>query len=108
MDRNSQMLRIESSGNSKEFVGLLDQAHVNYLTPKGDVAAVILALGGGAGLAVLVRSLAPVIKAYFDGKVELAKENKRMLTFEINGRRAKITVQNAEKAEEILLRELES
>ncbi len=54
----------------------------------------------------MIRSLAPAIKAYFDGKKGVAGVEKRVvLVFKYKGRDVEVTAENASRAELELLRE---
>ena len=101
----AEKLRVESSADHDFLLECLDNAGVEYLKPKSEVAAIVLAFGGGVGLGTTIRSFAPVIKAYFEGKKGVVAAQKRVLTFKYKGKNVEITAENAGSAERELLRE---
>jgi|SRR5580698_2743746 hypothetical protein len=100
-----EILRVESSTDHDLLLKCLENENVECFKPKSEVAAIVLALGGGVGIGTMIRSLAPAIKAYFDGKKEVAKAQKRVLVFKYKGKNVEITAENAGVAERELLRE---
>jgi hypothetical protein len=102
---STETLRIESSTDHDLLLECLEKEKVEYLRPKSEVAAIVLALGGGVGLGTMIRSLAPAIKAYFDGRKAVAGVEKRVLVFKYKGRDVEVTAENASRAELELLRE---
>jgi hypothetical protein len=100
-----EILQVESSGDHDLLLECLENENVEYLVPKSEVAEIILALGGGVGVAAIIRSLGPAIKAYFEGKERVIKAQKRVLIFKYKGKKVEITAENAGHAERDLLRE---
>lgn len=101
----TESIRVETSADHELLLQCLAEQKIEYLKPKSEVAAIILAFGGGVGMGTMIRSLAPVIKAYFEGKKEVAKSQKRTLVFKYKGKNVEITAENAGHAERELLRE---
>jgi hypothetical protein len=50
-----------------------------------ELATIVIALGGGAGIAAIVRSIGYAIDAYFKGKQGLMKASKDSLRIIIDG-----------------------
>jgi hypothetical protein len=84
----------------------LDQHHVDYFKTKSDVAAVIIALGGGVGIAAIIKSAASGIRQYFESASKLELARKRSLTVTIADDKIQFTAENAGTAESELLKRI--
>lgn len=76
-----------------EFSKCLDSVNVDYLQPKSsELTAVIVALGGGAGIAAMLNGLAIAVKNYFDGR----SKNMKRLIVSCSGKKIELTADNSD------------
>lgn len=81
----------------------LNQHNVEYYETKGDLASVLVALGGGVGIAAIIRSVALAIGQYFAGAASLERARNKSLTVTIAGDKIQFTAENAGTAESEIL-----
>jgi len=112
-DKSNERLVIEVDTDREGLASCLDLYDVRYFQPKGDVATIVVALGGGVGIAAIVRSVAVAIEHYFRGRAKLAEaEAKRAkaespkLRVKVSRKSIEVTSTNAGEIESEILSEL--
>lgn len=101
--KSDNLVRIETESDRDILLACLNEQNVEYFEPKGDVATIIVALGGGIGMAAIMRSVAAAIREYFKGRTKLAQAQTRKLKITISGKTVEVTASNAGRVESQLL-----
>ena len=77
---NTDNMKIFASDAASLKQILSDHEVQSYLAERKSAAAdaqvLVIALGGGAGIATIISSLGNALKAYFEGRAELARAEK--------------------------------
>jgi|HubBroStandDraft_2_1064218.scaffolds.fasta_scaffold1373305_1 hypothetical protein len=97
-------IQLSTEVDSDVLLQSLNREDLEVYVTKSDVATVVIALGGGVGIAAVVRSVASAVERYFVGASNLAGAKKRSLTVTISGDKIEFRADNAGNAESEILR----